>query len=75
MIRNMGVADRAIRILAGLVVAGLYFTGRISGTLAIILGVFAAVFILTGLVAFCPGYLPFGFSTAPRPPAGVAPKA
>jgi len=46
-----------------LVVAILYFAGQISGTAAIILGILAAVFILTSLVGTCPLYLPFGLST------------
>lgn len=63
MKKNMGSADRAVRILIALVIAVLYFTGQIGGTLAIILGIFAVVFVLTSLVGWCPGYLPFGLST------------
>lgn len=63
MIKNMGSFDRTLRIVAALVVAGLYFTGRISGTLAIVLMVFAVVFLLTSFVGTCPAYLPFGLST------------
>jgi hypothetical protein len=65
---NMGTADRGIRILAVVVVAALYFTGRIGGTLAIVLGIMAVVFLLTSVVGFCPAYLPFGFSTRRRSP-------
>ena len=63
MTKNMGTVDRVIRIVVALVIAGLYYTGRISGTLAIVLMVFAVVFIVTSFVACCPGYLPFGLST------------
>ncbi|MBX2898552.1 MAG: DUF2892 domain-containing protein [Cyclobacteriaceae bacterium] len=63
MNKNMGSADRLIRvILAGIVVV-LYFTNIISGTTAIVLLILASVFILTSLVSFCPLYLPFGLST------------
>ncbi len=63
MKKNMGSADRIIRvILAGLVLV-LYFANVISGTVAIILLVFAAIFIITSLVSFCPIYLPFGLSS------------
>jgi Na+(H+)/acetate symporter ActP len=55
--------DRAIRILVALVVAILYFTGQISGIAAIILGIIAIAFLLTSLIGWCPGYLPFGFSS------------
>jgi hypothetical protein len=60
---NMGAADKVVRILFAIVIAGLYFTNIISGTLAIILLVFAGVFILTSFMSFCPLYLPFGIST------------
>lgn len=64
---NMGTVDRVIRSLLALAIVGLYATGTISGTLAIILGVVAAVFLLTSLVGTCPAYLPFGISTCRRP--------
>ncbi len=60
---NMGTADKVLRILAAIVIAILYFTNVISGTLAIILLVLAGVFILTSFISFCPLYLPFGIST------------
>ncbi len=60
---NMGTIDRVMRIIAAVVIAALYFTNMISGTLAIILLVFAAVFILTSFISFCPLYVPFGLST------------
>lgn len=66
MKKNMGTADRVIRILLAVVVIGLYYTNVISGTLAIILLVLAGVFILTSFISFCPLYAPFGLSTCPR---------
>lgn len=63
---NMSLADRVIRIAAVIVIAVLYFTDQISGTLAIILGIVAAIFVLTSLVNFCPLYRLFGISTIKR---------
>lgn len=63
MKKNMGTVDRIVRLILVAAVLLLYFTGVISGTLAIILGVLAAVFFLTSLISFCPLYLPFGIST------------
>ena len=63
MIKNMGTADRLIRTVLALIVLALYFTGQITGLAAIILGIFAAIFLLTSLVAFCPLYAPFKLST------------
>ena len=60
---NMGTEDKILRIVAAIVIAILYFTHVISGTVAIVLLVLAAVFILTSLVSFCPLYAPFGLST------------
>lgn len=59
----MGTADQVIRILFAVLIAVLYFTNIISGTLAIVLLVLAAVFILTGFIGFCPLYLPFKINT------------
>jgi len=63
MKKNMSNFDRGLRVVVALVVAILYFAGQISGTAAIILGILAAVFILTSLVGTCPLYMPFGLST------------
>jgi uncharacterized membrane protein YtjA (UPF0391 family) len=63
MKKNMGSADRIIRTIIAIVVGILYFTGQITGTAAIILGILAIVFLLTSFVGSCPLYLPFGLST------------
>ncbi|RDY62003.1 YgaP family membrane protein [Flagellimonas nanhaiensis] len=63
MKKNMGSADRIIRVLIAAVVAVLYFTNVITGTLGIVLLALAAVFLLTSLVSFCPLYAPFGIKT------------
>lgn len=70
---NMGTADRLIRTIIAIAIGVLYFTGRISGTLAIILGVVAVVFLLTSLAGRCPAYLPLGLSTRKEPPGSAAP--
>jgi hypothetical protein len=63
MKQNMGTIDKVIRILVAVVVAVLFFTHVISGTLGIILLILAVVFVLTSIIGFCPLYLPFGLST------------
>jgi hypothetical protein len=63
MKQNMGSMDRIIRVAVAVLVAVLYFTGVISGTVAIILGILAIVFLLTSVVGFCPLYAPFKLST------------
>jgi len=68
MKKNMGTADRVIRTLVAIAVGILYFTGRISGTVAIVLGVLAIVFLATSFVSWCPAYMPFGLSTRRQSP-------
>ncbi|MDZ7662630.1 DUF2892 domain-containing protein [Thiohalophilus sp.] len=60
---NMGTVDRTIRIIIAVVIAALYLTEVISGTLAIVLGVIALVFLLTSIIGFCPVYAPLKIST------------
>jgi hypothetical protein len=57
MKKNMGITDRWIRIVVGLIViaAGIYFKTW-WGSIGII-------FLLTALIRSCPLYLPFGIST------------
>ncbi len=63
MKKNMGSADKIIRIIVATIIAVLYFTDTINGILAIVLLVLAGVFVITSFVSFCPLYLPFGLST------------
>ena len=63
MKKNMGLIDRIIRLVLAAVVGVLYFTGQITGTAAIILGIFALIFVATSAIGFCPLYVPFKFST------------
>ncbi len=66
MKRNMGIADRIIRVVVAAVVAVLYATGQLSAAASIVLGILAVVFLVTSAVGFCPLYLLFGLSTKRR---------
>jgi hypothetical protein len=63
MKKNVGNADKIVRILVAVVFAILYFTNVVTGVPGIILLILGGVFVLTSLVSFCPLYLPFGLST------------
>jgi len=63
MKKNMNSIDRILRALLAAVVAVLFFTSQITGTAAIILGIFAVIFLLTSVMSFCPLYAIFKFST------------
>jgi uncharacterized membrane protein YtjA (UPF0391 family) len=66
MKKNMGSTDKIIRIIIALLIGVLYYTGTISGTTALVLGILALVFAITSLISFCPLYLPLGISTCKK---------
>lgn len=66
MKKNLGNADRIIRVLLAIVFGVLYFTGTVTGTAGIVLLVLGAVFLLTSLISFCPLYAIVGLSTCPK---------
>jgi hypothetical protein len=63
MKKNMGTADRVIRVLVAAVLAYLYFSGTVTGTPGLVLAIFGGVLFLGSLLRFCPLYTLFGFNT------------
>ncbi len=63
MKKNMGSADRIVRLLLAVLFAALYFTHTVTGVAGIVLLVLGGVFVLTSLVSFCPLYVLFGINT------------
>jgi len=63
MKKNMGTLDRAVRILIAIILGILILTGKISGTLAWVLGIISVVFLLTSIIGWCPLYVTLGIST------------
>ena len=63
MEKNMGSADRIIRMIVAAIIVVLYMTKIISGTTGIILIALAAVFLLTSFISFCPLYRVAGLSS------------
>jgi hypothetical protein len=66
MKQNVGTTDKSIRVLMAIVIAILYFTDVISGTLAIILGIIGVALVITSLFSFCPAYAILKMSTAKK---------
>ncbi len=64
MKKNMGQVDRILRIVIAVVIGALWYTGKIEGTLATVLLVIGAVFLVTSLVGSCPLYSVLGISTS-----------
>jgi hypothetical protein len=60
---NVGAIDRALRIIAGLVILSLFFVVEGANRWWTLLGL---VPLATGLIGWCPGYLPLGISTCKR---------
>ena len=59
----MGYTDRIIRFSMATLIAVLYVTNVIEGTLAMALGVVAVIFAATSFVNFCPLYSMLGINT------------
>lgn len=60
---NMGRWDRIIRMLIALLIVILLLVDVLNGTLAVILGIVAIIFLVTSVFGFCPLYVLFKFST------------
>ena len=65
MKKNMGIADKVIRILIALIIVILFYFKVITGTLGIVLLIAGGIFLLTSFTSFCPLYTIFGLSTCP----------
>ena len=63
MKKNMGVADKRIRVVIALILGMLVYFGVLVNTLATIALVVASVFVLTSLISFCPLYPILGVNT------------
>ena len=57
---NVGGIDRTVRIIAGLAILSLYFVLEGPARWWTLLGL---VVLATGVVRWCPAYLPFGISS------------
>ncbi|MFY0309859.1 DUF2892 domain-containing protein [Leisingera sp. D0M16] len=60
MPRNEGTLDRALRIILGLILLSLVFTGPQT-----LWGLIGLVPLLTGLMGYCPLYQILGLNTCP----------
>ncbi len=59
----MGSADRIIRLIVAAIIAVLFLSGSITGTLGIVLAIIALIFIATSIFGFCPLYTLLGIRT------------
>ena len=61
---NVGGADRVVRIVVGIALLSLFFV--LEGN-ARWWGLVGVVLLATGLLRWCPAYLPFGIKTCRKP--------
>lgn len=63
MKKNVGPADKLIRLVIAAIIAILFFLEVITGTLGLILLIVAGVLVLTSLISFCGLYALLGINT------------
>ena len=63
MKKNIGSADKVIRIILAVTLAVLYFTVTVTGTTGIVLLAAGGILLATALINFCPIWAIFGINT------------
>ena len=63
MCKNTGKVDRILRIIGAVIISLLLVMGKISGWLAVVLGIVALGWLITGIIGWCPVYVPFKICT------------
>ncbi len=58
MKKNMGTADRVLRVIGALVIAYLILSESLTGTLATVMGIVGILLLITAAVGVCPAYIP-----------------
>lgn len=66
MKKNMGNADRIIRVIIAAILSYLVYNQTLTGVLATISLIFSVVFVLTSLISFCPLYPLLGVNTCSK---------
>lgn len=68
MKKNMGNADKFLRVALAALIGALYYSGIISGIFGVIMLILATIFLVTSFMGYCPLYDAFGLSTRHRHP-------
>jgi riboflavin transporter FmnP len=66
MKKSIGSTDNIILVVAAIVIAVWYFTKKINGNIAIVLGIVATILLLTCFINFFPLYAILGTNTYKR---------
>jgi len=62
----MGPVDRILRSVIALVLIALYLTNTITGTIGVVVVVFASVMLLSSIIGNCPPYSLLGINTCKK---------
>ena len=63
MKKNIETIDRVIRVLIAVLIAFIYFSNVITGTLGLILIAISVVLVITSFISFCPLYFLVGIKS------------
>lgn len=66
MKKNMGPVDRILRSIVAITLIALYFTDVITGTIGIVVTVFASIMLISAIIGNCPPYALMGFNTCKK---------
>ena len=66
MKKNMSNTERIIRVVVAALIAVLYLTGVIKGTLGLVLLIVGILLVITSLLGFCPIYPLLGINTSKK---------
>jgi len=66
MKKNMGPVDRILRSIVALTLIALYIFDIITGTIGIIVVVFASIMLISSIIGNCPPYSLMGFNTCKK---------
>ncbi|MEP0006344.1 MAG: DUF2892 domain-containing protein [Balneola sp.] len=66
MKKNIGSADKIVRLLLAVAGIGIYFTDTVTGTWGLVILIVGLILGLTALINFCPIWATFGVKTTPR---------
>ncbi|HSD62634.1 MAG TPA: DUF2892 domain-containing protein [Ignavibacteriaceae bacterium] len=66
MKKNMHLIDRIVRLILAVIIGILILNSTITGFAGILLGIIAVIFLVTGIISFCPLYKALGISTVKK---------
>ena len=74
MKKNVGFADKLIRIILAAIIVSLSYAKILTGILEIVLLTLAVILVLTIVINFCPIWALLGVRTVPKPEKYGKPK-